>query len=467
MNFYAIAKIGMHRGSPRLWIEGRRASAAGFLPGMRFTVKKMAERSMLVMKLSDTGERVVSRKLRGEKEIPVIDINSSEVLSIFEGFDSIRVVVQDDCFFLLPSATQLAMKERKNRLLTKLSSAQPLSVGSVSHGGGVLSHALHKGLSDAGIASQLVFANEIREEMLEQAGTHNSCWNSSTVALAAPLQELAFDNWAMSKLPTVEILEAGLPCSGASVAGRAKRALDMPEAHPEVGHLVVPFLALIARVNPAVILLENVKHYQNTASMCMIRTHLKERGYTVHESILDSSDWNALERRERLCMVGVTEGVSIDIEGLIKPHKVERRIAEILDPVAEDSPSWSEMAGLKAKQQRDKEAGKGFMMQIVTPFDTKCPTMTKGYAKVRSTDPKVQHPSNPDLLRQFTPAEHARLKGIPIDLIDGMSNTLAHELLGQSICYAPFRAVGKLIGDAFARFSMNATEEQSLFSLAG
>ena len=85
-------------------------------------------------------------------------------------------------------------------------------------------------------------------------------------------------------------------------------------------------------------------------------------------------------------------------------------------------------------------------MQVVTAFDTKCPTITKGYSKVRSTDPKVQHPSNPDLLRQFTPAEHARVKGIPEHLVVGMSATLAHELLGQSICYAPFKAVGRLIG---------------------
>lgn len=92
--------------------------------------------------------------------------------------------------------------------------------------------------------------------------------------------------------------------------------------------------------------------------------------------------------------------------------------------------------------------GKGFAMQIVTAFDTKCPTITKGYAKVRSTDPKLQHPSNPDLLRQFTAAEHARIKGIPERLVSGLSATLAHELLGQSICYEPFRAVGRLIGAA-------------------
>jgi DNA (cytosine-5)-methyltransferase 1 len=58
----------------------------------------------------------------------------------------------------------------------------------------------------------------------------------------------------------------------------------------------------------------------------------------------------------------------------------------------------------------------------------------------------LQHPTNPDLLRQFTPVEHARLKGIPEHLINGLGLTIAHELLGQSICYEPFRAVGRCIG---------------------
>jgi DNA (cytosine-5)-methyltransferase 1 len=85
-------------------------------------------------------------------------------------------------------------------------------------------------------------------------------------------------------------------------------------------------------------------------------------------------------------------------------------------------------------------------MQIVTPFDAKCPTITKGYAKVRSTDPKLQHPSDPDLLRQFSVVEHARIKGVPEGLVAGLSSTVAHEVLGQSICYEPFRAVGGSAG---------------------
>lgn len=123
------------------------------------------------------------------------------------------------------------------------------------------------------------------------------------------------------------------------------------------------------------------------------------------------------------------------------------------------------MDGLKAKEERDKEAGKGFAMQILTERDMKCPTITKGYAKVRSTDPKLQHPSNPGLLRQFTPAEHARLKGIPEQLVSGLSATIAHELLGQSICYEPFLAVASLIGETLKNVSIDKPQQAEAMPL--
>ncbi len=432
MKAYETTKIGLHCGRPRLWLEGRKARSAGFMPGCRYNARKDEDRSMLVLELSDIGTRIVSRKTKGESEVPVIDINSMEVLSVLAGHETVRVIVQ---------------KERLTRLVHKLENGEPLTIGSLSHGGGVLSLAVHQGLSDAGIPSRLAFANEIRPELLEQASDFNAAWDKDTVPLAAPMQELAFDSWAMGQIPKVEILEGGLPCSGASVAGRAKRGLDHPEAHPEVGHLVVAFLAIIAKVQPAVILLENVKPYMTSASMHILRNQLRDFGYVVHEEVLKASEWNALEQRERMCMIGVTEGVEFSFADLKRPVEQERCIAEILDPVPEDADCWSPMEGLKAKQERDKEAGKGFAMQILTGSDTKCPTITKGYAKVRSTDPKLQHPSKPELLRQFTPKEHARLKGIPERLVTGLPSTIAHELLGQSICYSPFLAVAKLLGE--------------------
>lgn len=446
MKAYETTKIGENRGRPRLWLEGFKAALAGFVPGIRFKIQKDEARTMLVLEPDVHGDRIVSKKLKGGKEIPVIDINSSEVLSIFEGYSAVRVIAQGTRICILPQAVEIAKRERLDRLQAKLRNREPLDCGSVSHGGGVLDHALHTGLAEAGIETRLAFANEIRPELLEHTREHNDIWSDETISLAAPLQEVAFDGWAMSKLPKVDALFAGLPCSGASRAGRAKNGAGHAEAHPEVGHLVVAFLAVIAKVNPAIVVLENVSLYETSASMWILRHQLRDLGYTVHETVLKAQDWNALEHRERMCMVAVTQGLEFDFASLAKPERVERTVGEILEDVPLDSDLWSRMQGLRDKELRDKAAGKNFMMQIVTASSTKCPTVTKSYSKVRSTDPKLQHPTNPDLLRQFTPGEHARLKGIPEHLIKGLGLTIAHELLGQSICYEPFRAVGRCIG---------------------
>ena len=447
MRAYETTSLGCNRGRPRLWLQGAKPSMAGFHPGQRYSIHKDEQRNMLILSVSPYGTHGVSKKVtRSGKTVPVIDINSAEVLSVFDGCSVVRVVVQANRICILPEAVEIAKKERLQRLRAKLASGEPLDCGSVSHGGGVLDHALHSGLEAAGIKTRLAFANEIRSELLEQAREHNDIWGESTVPLAAPVQALAFDDWAMTKIPKVEILVAGLPCSGASVAGRAKNGAGHAEAHPEVGHLIVAFLVIIAKANPACVVFENVTQYANSASMCIMRNQLRDFGYEVKETVLKAQDWNVLEHRERLCMVAVTKGLDFDFAALKRPESTARRIAEILDDVAEDSPMWSAMQGLKEKEIRDMANGKNFKMQILKGDSTKCPTITKGYSKVRSTDPKLQHPNNPGLLRQFTAAEHARIKGIPESLIEGLPQTLAHELLGQSICYEPFREVGRCLG---------------------
>src|SRR3546814_4164051 len=96
-------------------------------------------------------------------------------------------------------------------------------------------------------------------------------------------------------------------------------------------------------------------------------------------------------------------------------------------------------------------------MQIIQPDSTKIATLTRGYAKIRSTDPKLQHPTDPTLLRQITPVEHARIKGVPEKMIEGLGITIAHQMLGQSILAKPFRALADHIGNALVAWQHGIT----------
>lgn len=447
MEGYFVHKVGNNRGAPRIWLEGQKLAKAGISPGTKFDI--VINGKTIVLKANKDGSRVVSGKMKGDKPNPVIDINSRELLALFDGMAAVRVVVRKGEVYILPLASEIRKQERFQRLKRKLESGEPLLMGSLSHGGGILASAIHQGLQDSGIETKLAFANEIRPELLEHAAEHNDAWSDDTQVVAAPMQELAFDQKAMQHLESIEILEAGIPCSGASKAGIAKRGTKgHPEAHPEVGHLVVSALVIISKTNPAVVLIENVPSYGNSASADILRNQLRDLGYLTHEAVLNGAQWNQLEARERWVCVAVSEQIDFDFKLMKLPAHVERTLGEVLEPIPLDDPRWSEMEGLKLKQERDALEGKNFKMQIFDENSPKVGTITKGYGKIRSTDPKIRNSENPDLLRQLSAKEHARVKGIPEHLIDGLSTTTAHEVMGQSVIYPVFRSVGETMGQA-------------------
>src|SRR3546814_7691199 len=102
---------------------------------------------------------------------------------------------------MLPTATDRRKLEGKVRLRHGLNEGQPLAVGSVSTGLGILALAMHEGLEAAGLRSDLKFAVDIEPAYLEQCAKANAAWGDGTIAVEAPMQELAFDASALLKLP--------------------------------------------------------------------------------------------------------------------------------------------------------------------------------------------------------------------------------------------------------------------------
>lgn len=442
-----VKNIGEKRGAPHVYFDGSQALRAGFAPGDKFDM--VIDGKRVILSANRDGSRTVSAKRRGDKALPVIDINSRELLDLFEGMSSIRVVVRNGQVILLPLASEIKKRERLERITSKIAAGEMLSMASLSHGGGILSHAIHEGLRRAGIDAKLAFANEIREDLLLHAIEQNDAWDESTMALALPMQEVAQDEWLLNHLPKLDCLEMGLPCSGASRAGASKRGLEKMEDHPEVGHLVHSALVVLAKTQPAFVLLENVPEYATSASASILRYQLRDMGYVTHEAILEGKDFGCMENRVRWCMVAVTNGINFDMDNLAPTVTVVRKLKEYLDPaIGGDDPRFREVNYLKEKMERDAAKGNSFSMQIITEESTSVPTLRKGYAKGGSTDPRLRHPTDPERSRLLTAAEHARIKQVPGHLIDGLSETVAHQLLGQGILYDPFEAVGHRIGEA-------------------
>lgn len=58
------------------------------------------------------------------------------------------------------------------------------------------------------------------------------------------------------------------------------------------------------------------------------------------------------------------------------------------------------------------------------------------------------HPTKPRYTRLLTVAEHAAVKALPKGWIETceLANTVAHEVLGQSVIYPLFKAIGAALG---------------------
>lgn len=444
-----IKNIGTNRGKPRLWFECLKIKAAGLIPGAMFDIANHA--NGLKLSVSETGKYKVSGKTQRGKEVPVLDLDSEAKLGPLYNEKAVRVIVTDQAIYVLPLASEIAKRERLVRLQRKLATNQPLSIASLTHGVGIMSNAAHEGLSSAGLPVSVVIANEIDENYMGQAMHANPVHTASTVQICAAMQEVIQDNWLMAQIPKCEVVELSLPCSGSSIAGRAKRGLSVPEEHPEIGHLIHAALVLIGRLQPSVVVLENVESYKNSGSASILRNQLRDMGYTVREHVLAAKDWGCLENRVRWGLVATTAGlqplddvhVDIDLSGAPK------KLSELLEAIPLDAKCWSPLTYLKTKEQRDLSAGKGFQMQVVDGESTSVPVIRRLYAKGGSTDPFVRHPVNPDLLRKFTGLEHSRIKQVNPALVDGMSETGKHEALGQSVAAAPwvslFRQIGHLL----------------------
>ena len=462
-------RIGEHRGAPRLYLDCAALQRAGFCPGATYSLRSDSQALRLTLCLDPAGSRRVSRKRRGPTLLPVIDINSAGDLAPLGEFGVVRIIILAGAIHVLLSATACKALARSARLAARLALDQPLQTAGIAFGAGIASTALHEGLAAGGIRSRLVLANELCEDYLALAAQRNTVVLPDTALVAAPMQELVADDWLLRRLPKVDVLEAGIPCSGASRAGAAKRGLARMEDHPTVGHLIGATIELIAALQPAIVLIENVVPYRDSASAAILRGWLRDAGYAVHETVLDSSDFGSLEQRVRWFLVACPVQIGLDLSSLaqatVAPTARSSRsaphLADFLEDIGPDDERFRQVEYLKEKATRDKDKGSHFAMQWLRPQSSHVPTLRKGYHKGGSTDPRLLHPTDPARSRLLTGVEHARIKGIDSALVAGISDSLAHQVCGQAVDTRPVMAIGRCLANALVSARQHLTSAGS------
>jgi DNA (cytosine-5)-methyltransferase 1 len=439
-------KLADHKKGKRVWLQGLRLEEAGYQIGSFYSLQYDNEKNKVVLSLSDQNDdtRKVCRKKIGDRFYPLIDLVNQKLAEIFEDVDRVQVIVREGMIVIEYHHFDRIRIEREKRLEKVLKSGLALTTASIAHGSGIMDYYLHRGLSDSGIRSGLIWAIEPESIYLQTSLNQNPVWAYDSQVIHGRIEDID-----ASELEAPLFLAASLPCSGASKSGRSRNKLKFAEAHETAGTAFIGWLMAVKQLSPAVCVFENVTEYQNTASMHMIRETLRDWRYQVHEIVV-GPELGAFEKRSRLCMVAVSSG--IDFEFDLKPvREREKNLGEILDNVPLDSDCWNACGYLHKKEERDLAANKGFAMQLVDKNSREVGVIGRGYHKWRSTEPLVQHPTDSRLKRQLTVNELAKVKTIDKSLVDGMSRTRQVEMMGQSVLGVAFQAVGRNIGECLVK----------------
>lgn len=434
-------KVGEQRGAKRLWLEGKRLAQAGFAPDSTFRIVFDVDQREIRLQLDPQGDRKVSGRRRAGREdtTPIIDVASGDLTTVLGDAARVRaVILRGEIRFRLHPVDEARM-EREARTIANVR-AGVLEEGTLCAGGGVSTLATVEGVAEAGLKSLVHWVVDRERRYLEVADENNPAVSEQTLLFEAALEELE-----PVLLRKVDLLGVSLPCTGHSPAGKAKRKLEKAEDHPTDALAVVGLLRILDAVQPSVVVSENVPQAATSATYALVRAYLQQSGYKLFERVLDGPDAGALENRKRWWLVAVSEGLAdgFTLDRLPVQPRPYAKLGDAMEDVPADDRRWLRVEYLDRKAARDAAAGKGFARQWVGPESTEIGTIGRGYAKRRSTEGSIRREDGSE--RLLTPVEHARVKGVPEGLVAGVSDTLAHEVLGQSILAGHARALSSTI----------------------
>lgn len=279
-------------------------------------------------------------------------------------------------------------------------------------------------------------------------------WNQfAKVTYEANFGELPFGDITKvdeDEIPEHDILVGGFPCQPFSIAGVSKKN-SLGKAHGFLdkiqGNLFFDIARIIKAKRPKAFLLENVKNlasHDKGNTFKVIKTTLRELGYSIHFKILDAKHF-VPQHRERIFIVGFSEKLFNGKESFSFPKMPEKSysIEDILetDPDTKYTLTDNLWKYLQDYSQKHKEKGNGFGFGLVD-MDGISRTLSARYYKDGSEILIPQHRKNP---RRLTPRECARLLGYPDKFLIPVSDTQAYKQFGNSVVSPLVQLIGKEI----------------------
>lgn len=110
-------------------------------------------------------------------------------------------------------------------------------------------------------------------------------------------------------IPNHDILCAGFPCQAFSISGKQKGFEDSR------GTLFFDVARIIKEKKPKIVFMENVKNFakhNNGNTLKVVQTIIEDLGYKFYQKVLNASDYNIPQNRERIYIVCFREDLNIE-----------------------------------------------------------------------------------------------------------------------------------------------------------
>jgi DNA (cytosine-5)-methyltransferase 1 len=283
---------------------------------------------------------------------------------------------------------------------------------------------------------EVVWANDIFEAAVDtyrrNIGDHIVCGDLGGIAA--------------EDIPDAEIIIGGFPCQGFSIANMKRHARDGRN------RLYSEFVRVLEAKRPAFFIAENVKgilSLEKGQVFQAIREDFADVGYRVSHALLNAADYGVPQRRERVFLFGVREGVTCDPSQFPPPPTHATREAA----AAAGLRAWVSIGEALRGIPEPEEAH-----ELDNHVYTKYKLRFNGYLGHREVDPDLPLPtvtargdSRGGVVIQHHPGNHRRLSVREVAIAQSFPNnfyfcgsrTDGYRQLGN--------AVPPLLGEAVAR----------------
>lgn len=197
------------------------------------------------------------------------------------------------------------MKELKD----KLASNTVRTISLFSGAGGLDIGAIYAG-------AQIIWANDMKKEACE----------SYALNIGEHIHQGDINSFipSLSEYVGIDLVIGGPPCQGFSVAGKM-------DENDERSKLIWSYAKVIEMVKPKAFIMENVKALAVLDRWASVRSSLMEKfielGYSVNFIVLNASDFDVPQARERVFFIGFKNGTISppDLGVMLMPYKVKAK----------------------------------------------------------------------------------------------------------------------------------------------